>query len=244
MNPDSVCVTLLSPGAAWQCAVVRRGLRLECTAQLWSRYTNGFDRVAVSFLSPRARLTDGAGWPQLREERCRLVTGREHQALYLSGSAEDRGTMLWDLRLIPFTKEEGGPLYRTEGRIICNGQETLFPFAASFLLLQRGLPALCCAGFSAASRARLSLTDTAGGAFTAESCRIVLSPGTVRQGQDGGDVYSFQDTETRLYFCPIIQPEFRFRLPHGAAAVTRFGSWRSEAPALLTGLPGFIISVI
>ena len=150
--PDAFCVTMLCPGAAWQCALVRRSLQWRFTVQAADRYDGTCWRAERACFHPGGWPLSPEGLPDIKEKAFRLVTTQQHRRLFLSGSVEPKeaDNFLWDIRLDPLCES----LYRAEGRVVIGSRELLFPSASAFLAVQTQFDGACAAYFAASRQVR------------------------------------------------------------------------------------------
>ena len=239
------CVTMLSPGAAWQCTVIPHFFQYRAVVHLADRYEKTVCRRECSFRSQAVTREDGALLPQISALTFRLRTSTDKGIRYLSGSTDTgkAGNLLWDIRLNPVLSESGRQLFLASGRVVLADCEYLFPAVSSFLLIDENMDRSCAAGCTQDPLRAFCTGEGNTGAAVAGGIRKSLSGFTLQEPS----AMQIPDMPDPLIFCisdPSPDMRFRMKLRHGRQAETRFGSWSAGNDAGDTPLPGFIISVI
>ena len=233
-HKDPVFITMLAPGAIWQCALIPRLLRTDVIVHLADRY-DGTCRSWQQSCPRRTRACSFTVLPQIDQARVHLQTSSLHGRQYLSGSIETRetGTLLWDIRLEP----------------VCSGnqrQEILFPAKSSFLSIWSSTGTLSAAGCLHEPLNALLLDHAGGWVMTGgrskpitSSCLSVSATGQVSLRRP--------DTDVALLFTadPLsVEQGLSVPLSSKRHALTQWGSWKSQQTGEQRAIPGFITSVI
>ena len=230
------CATMLSPGAAWQCVLVRHALFTEATVFLMDRYQESVRQYSVRLPRRTLSLSADAELAPIDTPTFRLMRHERKGQRSLSGFIEqERGdSLLWDIQLTPVLQEPGLRLCRCQARLSMRGEEYLFPSASSFLVTQGGLFATG-AGLGADPQAAFCMTSH-GGALQRDGARVPLP----LSGEFSADEPAPDDV------AQLIGPEaavFRIPLSRHSAMETRLGRWALSAYDGLE-VPGFLLSVI
>ena len=236
---------MMSRTAAWQCALIPRGLRLRCVMSLLETSDGRTARVERSIPRRRAFPAEPEGGWSVGGEGFQLRLKRDRSAWFLSGSIEDRalGTWLWDIRLAAVPGLQEGPLYRAEGRIVLPEGEILFPPAVSFLdgALSRSAAVMYRRDPPLALR-----TAEAGDSFRADASGVKALPSLLGISRtETGWTCRFDGAQPALRFEPWPEQPgglFHLNLGRGAGLDTRFGFWRGAWPETLSGIEGFVVA--
>ena len=239
------CVTMLSPGAAWQCAVIPHFFQYRAVVHLADRYEKTVCRRECSFRSQAVTRQDGALLPQISSLTFRLRTSAEKGIRYLSGSTDTgkAGNLLWDIRLNPVLSESGCQLFLASGRVVFADREYLFPAVSSFLLIDENMDRACAAGCAQDPLRAFCAGEGNTVAAVAGRTRKALSGFTLLE-PSAMQIPGMPDPLIFRASDPSPDTGFRVKLRHGLQAETRFGSWSACTAAGGVSLPGFIISVI
>ncbi len=243
------CATVLSPGAAWQCAVIRERLYTQATVQIINRYDSTFHRLErkLPFFSLAALSAEE--WPEADSKYFRFRMSRSKRSSFLSGFIESRSgqRLMWDIELTSVHQETACQMYTVQGRMDLDGQEILFPAVSSCLLMETELDTS--RAFASTNRplAALYLSQSSEG-FILDRHSIERIPPAENFVQVGESVNCSWHSEAAAFtFTPtssepvqVLQTD----LPGHRKMITHFGHWRVESSFSEDLLPGIYISVI
>lgn len=247
-HKDPVFITMLAPGAIWQCALIPRLLRTDVIVHLADRY-DGTSRSSQQSCPRRTRACSFTVLPQIDEARVHLQTSSLHGRQHLSGSIETRetGPLLWDIRLEPVCSgNQQHSLYRAEARLSASGQEILFPAKSSFLSIWSSTGTLSAAGCLHEPLNAL-LFDHAGGWVMTGGRSKPITSSCLSVSATGQVSLRRPDTDVALLFTadPLsVEQGLSVPLSSKRHALTQWGSWQSQQTGEPRAIPGFITSVI
>ena len=243
------CVTMLSPGAAWQCVIRRQAFRMNMAIRLLDRYQDTAVDADRSILCRTVPMSDGKGNLQINNRFFRLRMSQDKGLRYLSGFIEtvSESTMLWDIQLTPLHEEPGLRLYRAQGRFVTSQREILFPPASSFLVIEDRIE--CSRGIGCALNpfSAVYLSEKHAGFSLAERVYRSLPSADFRTEENGSVSCIWLENAERFCFqsSPLhSRQSFRIQLSKHHEMITSLGGWTDESLPGKHTLPGFIISVI
>ena len=125
----SICISMQSPGALWQCLLVPRRLGFHAIIKLDDRYDGTARIIERSFIDLRKLSIASDGWPIIDTTSFRIQKNQDKHGTFLSGFIEENkaSTLQWDIQLFTNMEEPEQNSYNAQGRIIYNEQEFLFP---------------------------------------------------------------------------------------------------------------------
>ena len=243
------CATVLSPGAAWQCAVVRGRLYTHATVQIINRYDGTFHRLErkLPFFSLAAPSVEK--WPVVDSKYFRFRMSRSKHSAFLSGFIENSTgkRLMWDIELTSVHRETAYQMYTVQGRMDLDGQEILFPAVSSCLLMETELDTS--RAFACANRplAALYLSQSSEG-FILDRQSTERMPPAESFVQDGASVKCSWHSEVAAFTFKPTSSEavqvLQTDLPGHRKMITHFGHWRVDSYFSGELLPGIYISVI
>ncbi len=239
------CVTMLSPGAAWQCSILRQIPGMKMSVCLMDRYEDTVEQAEHTSFFHTAPMTDQSSRLSVDSSSFRLRMTQDKGKTYLSGFIEtaSKDSLLWDTELTPLHEEPCWQLCRAQGRFVSAEREILFPSASSFLVIEYDPD--CTRGLGCAqdpfSAVYLSGKDN-GLSLTKKTRRSL--PTAVFQSEEGGVSCIWPENAEHFRFQPSSQQRFHIRLSRHRTMVTTFGLWSDESLIEKRTLPGFITSVI
>ena len=89
-GPAVFCVTMLSPGAAWQCALVRQHFGYQAHVFVLDRYQRSEHSIRRRFFCENMPLDPVTGLPVIDTAGFRLRISEDRRERYLSGFIEDK----------------------------------------------------------------------------------------------------------------------------------------------------------
>ena len=260
MTPDSgrhslpgvSCVTMLSPGAAWQCALVRHPFGYQAHVFVLDRYQRAEHSIRRRFFFRNAPADPVTRLPVIDTAGFRLRISEDRRGRYLSGSMEDKAghACLWDIRTDGLHTAPGHHLFRAQGTLSLDGEEFLFPPVSSFLcaetLTSPFLSGTGCILQPVAAFHLSSAADQSGYMMSGRQSEQLPPVDQIHTGPDGTELL-FRDAVPAFHFSPEPKgPSRAFRFPIGKnhEAVTDFGQWNRTDADWPHPFPGFLISVI
>ena len=254
-GPAVFCVTMLSPGAAWQCALVRQPFGYQAHVFVLDRYQRSEHSIRRRFFCGNMPSDPITGLPVIDTASFRLRVSEDRRERYLSGSIEDKAgqSCLWDIRIDALHTAPDHHLFRAQGTLSLNGEEYLFPPVSSFLsadtLTSLGVSGFCGTGCilqPAAAFHLSSAADQSGYMLSGLQTEQLPPVDQIHFGHDGADLL-FSAAVPAFHF--RAEPKgpgraFRFFIDKKHEAVTDFGLWESEGTSFPQPFPGFLISVI
>ncbi len=243
------CATVLSPGAAWQCAVIRGRLYTHATVQIINRYDGTFHHLErkLPFFSLAAPSVEK--WPEADSKYFRFRMSQSKRSSFLSGFIESGSgqRLLWDIELTSVHRETAYQMYTVQGRMDLDSQEILFPAVSSCLLMETELDT--CRAFAYANRplAAFYLSKSSEGVILDRHSTVSMPPAEsfVQNGKSvncfwHSEVAAFTFTPTSSEPVQVLQAD----LPGHRKMITHFGHWRVDSYFSGDPLPGIYISVI
>ncbi len=134
-------IVMQSPGAAWQCILIRRPLGFQVTVRLVNHYDDNILTIDRFYPSIAGFPLDPEGWPLIEKASFRLLHRIDKHGTYISGFIEDNEmeSLQWDIRLLDCIPSTDQDSYSAQGRIIFSGQEILFPSTSTRLSVSHDL---------------------------------------------------------------------------------------------------------
>ena len=243
------CATVLSPGTAWQCAVIRERLCTRVTVQIFNRYDGTFHRLERKLPLFSLVAQRDSTWPDVDSKYFRFRMSQSKRSSFLSGFIENSSgqRLMWDLELTPLHRETAWQMYSIQGRMDLDGEESLFPSVSSCLLMETDVNTFRAFACINQPLAAFYLSQASEGLILDNHNAIQLPPAE-NFGQTGQSVYFFWKNEVAAFtFTPASSEPvqtWQINLPGHRRMITCLGLWTVESYFSENPLPGIYIFVI